>query len=130
MGEAIKILEQEMKKTSSSFFDQIESDTKKIMDWTNDSQRNYKECQKGLLSLIMYKEVLKMSLSRYRQSIEIEQKITRKANIVQDSIREPLLESVDIVAVSTTNIAGVIWEIIVGLERFYVLPTEYNLVKS
>jgi hypothetical protein len=107
MGEAIKILEQEMKKTSSSFFDQIESDTKNIMDWTNDSQRNYKECQKGLLSLIMYKEVLKMSLSRYRQSIEIEKTITRKANIVQDSMKEPLLDSVDnsdFVAVSTTKI--------------------------
>jgi V-type H+-transporting ATPase subunit a len=111
MGEAIKLLEHEMKKTSSSFFDQIESDTKNIMDWTNDSQRNYKECQKGLLSLLMYKEVLKMSLSRYRQSIEIEQNITRKATTMQDSIREPLLESVDnsdFVAVSTSNISGVI----------------------
>jgi V-type H+-transporting ATPase subunit a len=108
----ISVIEMEMKKKASSFFDVIEDNVKNWAKFTTDNLESYSNIRENYYQLIMNKEVLKMANHKYREATEVQQNIIREA---QDNEKDPKKESLlhadvneNIYTISTTNVAGVI----------------------
>ena len=108
----IELLEDDMKKTASSFFDYIEDNVKNWSEFCTENIKSYADICENYYQLILNKEVLRMANHKYMEATQVEQNIVKTA---QDQEQDPKKESLlnenaneNIYAISTTNIAGVI----------------------
>ena len=111
MKQVVKILQDEMQKTETSFFDTIEDEVKKFNEWSKETFENYNKSKSWLASLLMMREVYKMSLNKYKDSAKIEEEIIRKADPEKDTLKEPLLggdDAPNLHSISTSTVTGVI----------------------
>jgi len=112
LSAVVALLQGTMKKTDSSFFDEIENNVKDCAKFTNDNLLSYQSIKQNYFSLIMNREIIKMAHQKYRAAAAVSQSIVRLAEDEEkDSKREPMLNRDahhDIHSISTTNLAGVI----------------------
>jgi len=110
MNEIVIKIEQKIKKSDTSFFDFIEEEAENCRKWSSETLKNYEQIKEGLLSLLMMREVYKMSTSKYRKAIGIDGDNVQ-IDEEKDALRESLLNAdanLDLSSIATTNIAGVI----------------------
>lgn len=112
-SDTVSTLEASMKKTHSSFFDEIESSIKECTKFTTDIMKNYQQGKEDFYSLLMYREVIRMTAAKYREAEDIERDIVRQARDEEEKDEKmvPLINQdahENIRTIATTNIAGVI----------------------
>lgn len=111
-NEVLSSLQKSTKKTHSSFFDEIEGLIKECSKFTTENISNYKELKQAFYSLLMYREVIRMTGNKYRQAQAIERDIVHHAeDEEEEDLKKSLLrneyDSMEN-AITTTNIAGVV----------------------
>lgn len=112
-NETVSALEASLKKTHSSFFDEIESSIKECTKFTTDNMKSYQQVKEDFYSLLMYREVIKMTAAKYREAEDIERDIVRQARDEEEKDEKmvPLINQdahENIRTIATTNVAGVI----------------------